>query len=885
MQAILRHFLLLAVLLAPVGLARAGDGLLGTYYDQGGAAGAFFTGTAAIRVDPTVNFSWGPGTPGAGATPANNFSVRWTGDLEITLAGGYKFQTVADDGVRLYLDLNRNGVFEAGEMLISSWTDKNAATATTTGGYTLAVGRYPIMLEYYERSGSAAVQLQWDTPGRGKFLPIPQANLWSNARVTGFGITPGATSCLGQELVISALDPTGKVVGNYQGSVQISTSTGRGNWSRVAASGTLSPNPDTDDNGAVTYTFAAADNGSATLRLANPRGGSLAVTVRDATLGIATTSATLSFAGNYFVITTSDALGSDVVAGRPHLLRVEMWSSASGGSCGVVSAYTGSRNLKAWLTRDSQDPNGAAPQLGTTSLPGAAPAASNLSGSFVNGVLNLTLGSTDVGKYSLNLRDDSLSFSSQPINGSSSVLVARPFGLALDFGGDRQANGTTGTSTATGAGGPLFARAGQPFGTTLRAVRWQAADDADGDGRPDSGANLYDNAATASFGAEPTPALVSLDAVLVQPAGGTPGVLDNGDSLTGFSGGSVTVTPDYSEVGIITLTASLDGGSYLGSGRTITGTAPNLGRFAPDHFRVAAGALTPFCSVATPFTYMGQAYDVSYTLVAENASGSPTRNYTGAFARLNPGSAAALRFRAVNLGATPTALSSRLSASALTGTWNSGSNAATARLTLGRAPGPDGSFDILATGLSPIDTDGTTLEAATFDLDTDNDAVNDAASLGVQSLRYGRLAVDNAAGSELLPLSVPVRLEYWRPIGASGNGAFFPNPDDSCTTLGATPPGPPSWGSFTLGGYTNNLQAGETAVGAWSGFGGGSGRLTLSAPGNGNDGALTLTVSSPAWLRFDYDKGSAGDEDASGRESFGLYRGKGPVIFWREKFR
>ncbi|MDF2445399.1 MAG: biosis protein MshQ [Moraxellaceae bacterium] len=887
MKTALRCLLPILGLLMLAGPVWSGDGLLGAYYDQGGSSGAFFTGTAVTRVDATVAFGWGNGTPGAGATPANHFSVRWTGDLEITTAGGHKFQTIADDGVRLYVDLNRNGSFaDAGELLINSWTDKSAATTSATGGYTLAVGRYPIQLEYYERTGSASVQLLWDTPGRGKFLTIPQANLWSNAKVTGFSITPGATSCLGQELVISATDPLGRVVTTYQGTVQISTSTGRGNWSRVAANGVLNPTPDTDNNGAVSYTFAATDNGAATLRLANASGGSLTVALRDTTLGVTSTSGSLSYASTYFVITTPDPLGSDVVAGRPHQVRVELWSSAGGSGCGVMNTYTGSRNLKAWLTRDVQDPGGAAPTLGGTSLPIAAPAANNLSGNFTSGVLTLTLGSTDVGKYSLNLRDDSLGFSSAPINGSSSVLVARPFGLALDFGGDRLANGATGTSTATTASGPLFARAGSAFSTTISAVRWQAADDANGDGLPDSGASLYDNALTASFGAEPTPAQVSLGATLVQPVGGTLGTLDNAAGLGGFSGGAVTVTPDYSEVGIITLHARLDGGSYLGSGRTLAGTAANLGRFAPDHFRITASALTPFCSAATPFTYMGQAFGVSYTLVAEDASDSPTLNYSGSFARLNLASAAALRFRAVNLGTTPIVLTSRLGASALTGSWSNGvSSAATAQLTLGRASSPDGSFSIFATGLAPIDGDGTVLAADTLDLDTDGDTVNDAVGLGAQSLRYGRLAVDNTAGSELLALAVPVRLEYWKPIGASGNGGFFSNTDDSCTTLSATPAGPPAWGSFTLGGYTNNLQAGETMVSAWTGFSSGAGRLTLSAPGNGNDGALTFTVSGPAWLRYDYNKSVPGDENAVGRASFGLYRGKTPVIFWRETFR
>ena len=51
-------------------------GLSATYFNN-----ADFTGTTVTRVDPTVDFTWGAGSPAPGIS-ANTFSVRWTGQVE-----------------------------------------------------------------------------------------------------------------------------------------------------------------------------------------------------------------------------------------------------------------------------------------------------------------------------------------------------------------------------------------------------------------------------------------------------------------------------------------------------------------------------------------------------------------------------------------------------------------------------------------------------------------------------------------------------------------------------------------------------------------------------------------------------------------------------------
>jgi uncharacterized protein YgiM (DUF1202 family) len=103
---------------------------------------------ALVRDDANVDFNWGAGAPAAGL-PSDNFSVRWTRSISF-YAGRYRFTTVSDDGVRLWV----NGV-----LLIDRWQDQN--TATYSAEIDLPSASVPIKLEYYEATGGARVQLTW----------------------------------------------------------------------------------------------------------------------------------------------------------------------------------------------------------------------------------------------------------------------------------------------------------------------------------------------------------------------------------------------------------------------------------------------------------------------------------------------------------------------------------------------------------------------------------------------------------------------------------------------------------------------------------------------------------------------------------------------------
>jgi large repetitive protein len=140
-------------------------GLQGNYFN-----GVALTGTPALVRTEAVNFDWGSGSPGAGIG-VNNFSARWSGSVLAGASGAFRFRTVSDDGVRLWV----NNV-----LVINNWTD-HAPTTNTSAAINLVAGqRYDIRLEYYERGGGAVMRLQWLAPGTTAYVAIPAASLYAS---------------------------------------------------------------------------------------------------------------------------------------------------------------------------------------------------------------------------------------------------------------------------------------------------------------------------------------------------------------------------------------------------------------------------------------------------------------------------------------------------------------------------------------------------------------------------------------------------------------------------------------------------------------------------------------------------------------------------------
>ena len=188
----------------------------------------------------------------------------------------------------------------------------------------------------------------------------------------------------------------------------------------------------------------------------------------------------------------------------------------------------------------------------------------------------------------------------------------------------------------------MFKKAGEDFDVTVTAHAWSAADDTNADGVPDSGANLTDNGITTQFGAEASAATVAIAPTLFAPpaaSGATTGSLTGAAVLGGFAAGTATSQLQYSEVGIIDISATH--ANYLASGQSVTGTVAQVGRFIPARFSLSDNSPTfrngPDASWTCAFTYLDQPFafasDPVFTLTAVSVSGAPTLNYGSTYWR------------------------------------------------------------------------------------------------------------------------------------------------------------------------------------------------------------------------------------------------------------
>jgi uncharacterized repeat protein (TIGR03806 family) len=148
-----------------------GTGLLGQYWTNTTAA-AFTNVTFSIpptltRTDAVVNFNWSTNGPAA-SIGQTNFAVRWTGTVQPQYSETYTFTTIADDGVRFWVN---------GQLLINSWTAQSSAV---TNSATITLGAqqlYNVRLDYFQGTGNAVAQLFWSSPSTASNI-VPQTQFY-----------------------------------------------------------------------------------------------------------------------------------------------------------------------------------------------------------------------------------------------------------------------------------------------------------------------------------------------------------------------------------------------------------------------------------------------------------------------------------------------------------------------------------------------------------------------------------------------------------------------------------------------------------------------------------------------------------------------------------
>ncbi|WP_154716235.1 DUF6701 domain-containing protein [Sterolibacterium denitrificans] len=143
------------------------------------------------------------------------------------------------------------------------------------------------------------------------------------------------------------------------------------------------------------------------------------------------------------------------------------------------------------------------------------------------------------------------------------------------------------------------------------------------------------------------------------------------------------------------------------------------------------------------------------------------------------------------------------------------------------------SYDNFALKTTITDGDGITItkcNGATQD--------SDSCTSPATKLRFGILKVDNAYGSELLPLYVPVTALYWDGTSWAKNTA------DNCTSLSVATGGA---SSMAIGNYKGGLASADVTVATSTvTLSAGAGSIRVSAPGKQGSADVALNLGLPA---------------------------------------
>src|SRR6185295_16093264 len=386
------------------------------------------------------------------------------------------------------------------------------------------------------------------------------------------------------------------------------------------------------------------------------------------------------------------------------------------------------------------------------------------------------------------------------VSGTSNTFVVRPFGFRISGP----------PSGRSGPGSTVYAKAGQtwPDAVTVTAVAWESADDLNNDGVPDSDAALAGNAITSNFGLESTPATVTISHTLAEPSGGNSGTLSA--PLSVFAGGSASASASWSEAGLINLFTLSS--NYLGGGQNVSNSASGytgVGRFTPFDFAVARNSPAFNAACSSNFTYVGQLFNYStapaLTVTARNSSGSTTQNYAGTFmkitsASLTPNTVAAryAAFDALGGGTTPAVNTANVpgapgvGSDPTIGTFTNGVGTLTFSAGTGlkftrSTTTPNLPFNAdIALSFNLIDTDNVAV-ARIDGVAAVNPVSFGAATAGngiafspaaANQMRFGRLKLSNAFGSELLDLPIPIETQYY-----NSSGVYVTNTADNCTAI------------------------------------------------------------------------------------------------------
>lgn len=792
--------------------------------------------------------------------------------------------------------------------LLSLYVGDNRSTNTQTLSKNSADGDIDEVTLFNESLSSSQVSKLYAHQNAGNnYNGTSRGVCGAVATVNHYSISHDSSglTCLAETITISAHDDGHTVIDAEGASMNLSTTSGKGDWLSIVSGGTGLSNT---GNGNASFTF---DSGATTAVLtfaypvlsADPE--SFGFNVSDGTLteasndAIAADDPSITFAtagfrfidasDNEVIPTQISGKASDVAPDAADLYLQAIKASDSDPS--VCAALFDNDTVTVQMAAQCDSPTSCVSgqtmniKSGTSTavdigLNGSPAAPANYSGvamEFTSGKAPFRLNYSDAGLMQLHASYTE-PVTGAVMTGSSDQFVVRPDSLGFSSITDASSNSNPAGDETTGSG---FVSAGSDFFVEVNAYN-------------------YNDDVTPNFAWDTTLAVSSYT-----PGSGVQGSLTGGDLLAAdwgvgtASGASATL--QYDEVGSISLQATAT--DYLGEADAdIQSAAEKIGRFYPDHFVLREVVLTPACSA---FTYMQQPFSrFKYDIEARPAG---VVDGTGDTARITQNydddslgyvSTAFPDAHAVNVAGTD--LGARLSGYSSSAGWVAGVYAVDRTDTVfsrnaGASGLEDGPYSTLQIGISisssPAEQDGVDFLLSERNMkadDVDCTPSTDCTAMevsGTQDLRYGRLFLQSAHGPETDSLAVPMVTQYW-------NGSAFVTPaDDSCSLV------PLSVITFdgnsidnavnrtvSLDSGTTNGTLNITGTDASSSLGGFG--LTFSAPGAGNTGYFSIGVSSvDDWLRYDWDQNGAADDSSLNNAlvTFGRSRGNDRMIFWQER--
>ncbi|WP_404970637.1 DUF6701 domain-containing protein [Vibrio campbellii] len=551
-----------------------------------------------------------------------------------------------------------------------------------------------------------------------------------------------------------------------------------------------------------------------------------------------------------------------VIAGKSQTVDTRLLACATTGEQVIATNYDGKPQITHPLIKPA----------------GGSEGNFSYSADFKDGLSSHGLITNESGLFSVKMSDrfECSGFAECPDEGSVYVegtfdVKSRPWTLAI-------CDGSTALASGTSKSGPGFIAAGEHFSLTVKPIIWQSG----GSVTDEVNTKSYCNAdVTHNFMLEDAPAasivISSKQKTPTETANQSEKLLESTLSLTRSHTESENSQYTFSglyweEVGSLKIKASLSG-QYLDM--TVNTGFRNVGRFYAKYFKVREAEWK--YPTKQNFIYMNQPFEeVRYDVIALNAKKQDIENYVYFNASLR---------EHFHLGELSDYVDRFIPPAAHSVEWNLVGDASVGSFTIKKASGnatcdnspcwekdetdgqyPDGPFN--------KDSKSTQSEIGLTHTNVVDEIhfFDDRHILEQQpDIRFGRLNFKDVGGNQGMTIKVPLDVEVWQ------NGRFVTHFEDSATkTNGEHHTSTPIWSNSAP---NNTLLSGEGSIIAGRTYG-----IVASQVDSAREQVrFHLDLSSAGnnlpWLKYNWDKSDADEDNPPTVVTFGIHRGNDRIIY------